>query len=468
MMGETTSRIRMILVTVIIGFVAMMLYFVITAYKNSLTEAENTTLMRLAGIVNSMALQIDGDAHQHLSMAFLKKDDIKSNTQDSIYRDLHQVLKKNYEANMLHTPIYTIIYDTLSSSYVFGVTSSEKPYYRHTYNSAPKVLMEKHYEGAMIPMYRDEFGAWLSAFSVIKNKRGEVVALVQADEKFDDFLLRARQNAWKNSFISIGVFTIFLLILLRILQPILKREQRDKEVLAEVNTKISQLDNFRKEMIANLSHDLRTPMASIMGFAETLSNQKIQLSDNEREKYLKIILIESKRLNSMVGELFDLSKLEAGQITLNLEPFHIPELAHDILYKYSEVARERNIRLLTEIDEHLPLVYADLRWIDRVLQNLMDNAIKYADEGGIVKFTVSTIDEKVHFKVCNSGKGIAAEHIPHVFDRYFKATSTRKDSTGLGLAIVKKVIDLHQEKVWCEVRENLTTFRFTMKVYQKS
>jgi signal transduction histidine kinase len=463
-MTNTTSQVKKVIPTVVVGFLIVMTYFMWSSYRNSLSEAENTTLMRLGGIVNSMALQIDGDAHQHITMQYLQKDDILNNQQDSNYFKIHEVLKNNYEANMLHTPIYTIIFDSLSSKYVFGITSSEKPYYRHAYNSAPKELMEKQSEGAMIPMYKDEFGSWLSAFAAIKNKKGQVVGLVQADEKFDDFIEKTRINVFKNLIFSLLVFAVLLLVLIRILHPILKRERRDREALAAANVQIKQLDDFRKEMIANVSHDLRTPMSSILGYAEILIQKRTQLNDNEQIKYLNIITKEAKRLNNMVGELFDLSKLEAGQINLDKELFNIKELSQDILYNYDIRAKEKNVRLLSEFQEHLPLVSADIRWIDRVVQNLLDNAIKYVNDGGFVKITIFSENDLLHFKVCNSGQAIKAEHLPNIFDRYFKSENRTAESTGLGLAIVKKIIDLHEGKIWVESNEALTTFRFSLKI----
>ncbi len=458
------SQVKRIIPTVVVGFLVLLTYFLIFSYRNALAEAENTTLMRLGGIVNSMALQIDGDAHQHLTMHYLQKDEILTTQQDSIYLKIHKVLKSNYEANMLHTPIYTIIFDSLSSKYVFGITSSEKPYFRHAYNSAPKELMEKHYEGAMIPMYKDEFGTWLSAFAAIKNKKGQVVGLVQADEKFDDFIQRARQNVFRNLFLSLLFFGAFLVILIRILQPIIKKEQEDKALIAAANVQIKQLDNFRKEMIANISHDLRTPMSSILGYSEILLQKKAQLSDNKQDKYLNVIMKEAKRLNKMISELFDLSKLEAGEILLSKEQLNIQELAQDILYKYNLAAQEKKVTLLTEFENNLPLITADIRWIDRVLQNLMDNALKFVNEGGFVQFTIFTKGNQLHFKVCNSGECIDEAAIPYIFDRYFKANTTRKDSTGLGLAIVKKIIDLHEGSIICECNGNVTTFKFSLSL----
>lgn len=466
MLETNQSQVKRIIPTVVIGFLVIMTYFMWSSYRNSLSEAENTTLMRLGGIVNSMALQIDGNAHQHLTMQYLQKDDILNNEQDSNYFKIHEILKKNYEANMLHTPIYTIVFDSLSNKYVFGITSSEKPYYRHAYNSAPTELMEKHYEGAMIPMYKDEFGSWLSAFAAIKNKQGQVVGLVQADEKFDDFIQKARINVFKNLLFSCLVFGVFLIALIRVLQPILRREQRDKEALAAANIQIKQLDDFRKEMIANVSHDLRTPMSSILGYAEILVQKRTQLNDNEQIKYLNIITKEAKRLNNMVGELFDLSKLEAGQIVLDKEKFNIKELAQDILYNYDLKAKEKKVRLLSDFQDNLPLIDADIRWIDRVIQNLLDNAIKYVNENGLIQITIFSENDFLHFKVCNSGKAIKAEHLPNIFDRYFKSENRTAESTGLGLAIVKKIIDLHEGKIWAESSEEITTFRFSLKMIQ--
>lgn len=450
--------------TVIISFLVLIIYFLGTAYQTSISQAQQVSLMRLGGIVNTLAIQIDGNQHQQLTMQYLKKDDIQSSLQDSNYLKIHKLLQQNYVASMLNTPIYTIVFDSLSNVYQFGVTSSEKPYYRHAYTSAPKELMEKHAQGAMIPMYKDEFGMWLSAFATIKNKKGEVVALVQADEKFDDFIAAARQKMLVNLGISLGVFLALLFVLLRILRSILRQEMRDKEALFAANTQIKQLDDFRKEMIANVSHDLRTPMSSILGYSEILQHKKAQLTENEVNKYINVIHTEGKRMNAMITDLFDLSKLEAGQIILEKDTFNFSELAQDILYHYQLKAEAKQVRLITNFEEPLPLIEADIRWMDRVVQNLLENALKYVNPQGFVKFTIFVEDNDLHFKVCNSGTPLKQEHLGRVFDRYFKSENQDSQSTGLGLAIVKKVIDLHGGTIWAESDETITTFRFKLKI----
>jgi acetyl-CoA acetyltransferase len=199
-------RFKQILATVIIGFLILTTYFVTWSYHHSIEQAQQASLMRLLGIANSLALQIDGEEHAALLKRYAQKDGILYQQQDSIYLKIHQLLAKNKEANMLKTPVYTIIFDSTAQHYAFGVTSSEKPYFRHAYTSYPQTMMDKSQEGAMIPMYEDEFGMWLSAFSVIKNRSGKVVALVQADEEFNAFL-----SATRKEFVGFwGVFGDFI------------------------------------------------------------------------------------------------------------------------------------------------------------------------------------------------------------------------------------------------------------------
>jgi signal transduction histidine kinase len=462
MLRASASRFRQILLTVIAGYIALAGYFIGWSYYHAVNQAEQAALMRLQGISNALALQIDGDEHRVLMNRYADKDAIADNRQDSLYDKIHRILSKNHTANALKSPVYTVVYDVTERRYEFGVTSAEKPYFRHPYLSYPQMMMDRHHEGAVIPRYEDEFGVWLSAFSVIKNEAGQVTALVQADEPFDHFLKITRRDVLKNILLSILIFGILFACLLRVLQPILRRERRDKEALAQANVRITELDNFRKEMIANLSHDLRTPIANIMGFAETLHRKKDALRDADRERYFHIIEQEAKRMNTMIGELFDLSKLESGQIRLQKEPMQLGELAQDVLYSYREQARAKHVNLITEFQESLPLVQADVYWIDRVLQNLMSNAMKYVDEKGLIMFTLFKEAGWLHLKVCNSGIPLDPSHLLHIFDRYFKSSNRHSDSTGLGLAISKKIIELHGGKIWAEVNENITTFRFVL------
>jgi signal transduction histidine kinase len=255
-----------------------------------------------------------------------------------------------------------------------------------------------------------------------------------------------------------------LLTLLRVLQTVLLKEQRQKAALAAAHEQITGLDHFRKEMLANVSHDLRTPVTNISGFAETLL-QKPDLTAAEQKRYLDIIIKSAKRMDAMISEIFDLSKLEARQITLKKEPFNLAELAQDILYAQSEQASSKQVRLLTEFQEELPQLEADIFWIDRVLQNLLTNAFKHVNDGGLIKVSIFTENDLLHLKVCNSGTPIEQEHLAYIFDRYFKSSNHQSGGTGLGLAIAHKIVALHGGNIWAEVSGDITTFRFSLQFH---
>ena len=207
------------------------------------------------------------------------------------------------------------------------------------------------------------------------------------------------------------------------------------------------VDNLRRELISNVSHDLRTPVASIQGYAETLLLKKDYIQPKEQEKYLEIIYKSCGRLKKLVDDLFELSKLQAQQVKPNIEPFSIAELVFDIANKYRIISQKRGISVNTVIAKGLPLVEADISMIDRVLQNLIDNAVKFCKEGDSINIEIDTKSPgKVEVRVADSGQGIKPEDLSNVFQRYYKGRND-KDSTGLGLAIVQKIIELHDSTV---------------------
>jgi len=225
------------------------------------------------------------------------------------------------------------------------------------------------------------------------------------------------------------------------------------------------VDNLRKELIANISHDLRTPIASIQGYAETLLMKKDELQVEDREKYLQIVMKNSQKLKKLVDDLFELSKLEAKQRELQPEALQMAELIQDVADKYRIIAKEKGISINTIYSKNLPLVQADLALIDRALQNIIDNAIKFCKTGDVITLELSQNNKALRTKVSDTGAGIDPVELPHIFERYRKGkilTDTQKGS-GLGLAIVKKIMELHKTDV--HVESNLskgTTFFFDL------
>ncbi|MFC0876635.1 ATP-binding protein [Saccharicrinis sp. FJH2] len=227
------------------------------------------------------------------------------------------------------------------------------------------------------------------------------------------------------------------------------------------------VDNLRKELISNVSHDLRTPVASIQGYAETLLLKQGKLKKEDEKKYLETIVKSSERLKKLVFELFELSKLETNQIKPDFEPLVIGELVSDIAAKFRILSQKKGVSINTILSKDLPMVEADISLLERALQNLIDNAIKFCNDGDTINIEVNMKDvEKVQVRISDSGQGIKNEDIPHIFDRYYKSHEYA-DSTGLGLAIVKKIMELHHSdiKVVSQYGKG-TTFSFNLPVAQ--
>lgn len=242
------------------------------------------------------------------------------------------------------------------------------------------------------------------------------------------------------------------------------------EMAATIEKNIEELkgvDKLRKELIGNVSHDLRTPISSIQGYAETLLMKGSDLSAEEQSKYLNIIVSGTQRLKLLVNDLFELSKLEAQQVKLDLEPLSLGELVHDVVNKQKLQATEKGIAIHTILAKDLPIVEVDVQKIDRVLQNLVDNAIKFCQKGDTIKIELDASDPgSVEVRIIDSGAGISEKDLPHIFDRYFKSgVSAKHGGTGLGLAIVKRIVELHGSTIKVQSRVNEgTSFTFELPV----
>lgn len=211
---------------------------------------------------------------------------------------------------------------------------------------------------------------------------------------------------------------------------------------------LKEVDKLRRELIANVSHDLRSPMSVIQGYIETMMIKGDKLSPDEQKKYLEIIFKSSEKLNKLVADLFELSKLEAKQVKLHKERFNFNELLQDTAQQYQLKAEEKGIRLKTEFAAEA-MVNADIALMQRAIQNLMDNALKYTPENGEVAIKASLKNNQLEVAITNTGKGIPEDQLPHIFDRYFMLDKEKHgiDGSGLGLAIVKKIIDIHEASI---------------------
>ncbi len=237
---------------------------------------------------------------------------------------------------------------------------------------------------------------------------------------------------------------------------------------------LKQTDAKRREMIANVSHDLRTPLTSLHGYLETLLLKGETLPASERKKYLQIATTQSTQLNQLIGELFELAKLDSSETLLNIEPFSLAELVQDMAHKFSIKAEQQNIQLHTDYSGELPFAYGDIALIQRVLDNLIENALRYTPAGGRITLSLNSDSDHITVKVADTGRGIPAEEIPHIFDRFYRLQKSRAQNetsneqhAGLGLAIVKRIIDLHGGAILAQSRpDHGAEFSFALPVYR--
>ena len=229
-------------------------------------------------------------------------------------------------------------------------------------------------------------------------------------------------------------------------------------------------DRLRRELVANVSHDLRSPLASIQGYLETLQLKEDSLEPEKRRRYVNVALAQTKRLSSLVSQLFDLSKLDARQMEPHFEAFPIAELVQDVVMQYEPEAEKRGVRLVAVLPEGgLPLVRADIGLMERVLTNLLDNALRHTPEGGRVEVRPELDGERVCVMVHDTGVGIAPHQLENIFDRFSRTDSSRARSdgegAGLGLAIARKILDLHGGSIKAESTPGEgTTFTFGLPV----
>lgn len=234
-----------------------------------------------------------------------------------------------------------------------------------------------------------------------------------------------------------------------------------------IEQQIEQLkstDNLRRELISNVSHDLRTPIALMQGYLEL--SLKPNSVEQARRQYSEIALKHCKQMAKLVAELFELSKLDAGRISPIKEHFSLAELAQDVVQKFTLKASEHANTLSIEAPSEQLMVFADIGLIERVLENLIDNALRYTPNGGQVLLRLTNRADRVEVEIADTGIGLAAQDIPYIFDRYYcalKPSAFSQNSTGLGLAIVKRILDLHDSVIAVDSQVNKgSVFRFPL------
>jgi two-component system phosphate regulon sensor histidine kinase PhoR len=250
-------------------------------------------------------------------------------------------------------------------------------------------------------------------------------------------------------------------------------EEVEEEVISwaktftdEIST-LKDMEEYRREFIGNVSHELKTPIFNIQGYLHTLLDGGMD-DPNINYKYLMQAANNTERMANIVADLGYISKFEAGKLQLEMVQYDIVQLVEDVLEDSQLNAKEKNITLKLKNENQIPvMVYADIESIRRVLVNLISNSIKYGKIDGRTLISFYDLDDNVLIEVSDNGKGIEQEHLPRLFERFYrvdKGRSRTQGGTGLGLAIVKHILEAHLQTI--NVRSNTevgSTFGFTLK-----
>jgi signal transduction histidine kinase len=224
-------------------------------------------------------------------------------------------------------------------------------------------------------------------------------------------------------------------------------------------------DRLRRQMLADVSHELKTPLTSIRAYIETLQMPEIAGDTERRARYFATIEQETRRLDRIVSDLLDLARYENGVSTLDPRLFSVERLFHQVAARHEREAEARAIAIAIDVDAAADQVTADPHRIDQAVDNLVANALRHTPEGGRITLSAVRTGDAVELSVTDTGEGIAPQHLPHVFDRFYKVDPSRPGGaagSGLGLSIVKAIVERHAGVVRVASAPGKTAFTITM------
>ena len=229
-------------------------------------------------------------------------------------------------------------------------------------------------------------------------------------------------------------------------------------------SQLRQLNSMRRDFISNLSHELRTPVSVIRANSETLLSGALE-DKKEAAVFAKAIMHNSERLSEMVSDLIDLSRIEYGDLKLNIRSIDVNQIIESIVFSMKSILKRKNISIKFDPHQSKSMVEADLNALERIINNFIDNAYKYSPKNSSIQITTESPNDDIKINIIDEGDGIAPKEMNLIFDRFFRTASARaseKSGSGLGLAIVKNLVNSLNGKVGVESNEKGSTFWFTL------
>jgi signal transduction histidine kinase len=212
---------------------------------------------------------------------------------------------------------------------------------------------------------------------------------------------------------------------------------------------LESMERLRRDLVANVSHELKTPTSALRAHLENLLDG-VERADAHT---LQTMLAQTERLTRLVDQLLELSRLESGDVPMVREQLALRPLVERVLTEIEVVSSRRDVEVSDRVPADLPAVYADAERVHQVLFNLLDNAVRFTPSGGRITITASRRNGAVDVAVADTGPGIAAEHLPRLFERFYRvdrARSRDEGGTGIGLAIARSVVEAHGGRIWAE------------------
>ncbi len=222
--------------------------------------------------------------------------------------------------------------------------------------------------------------------------------------------------------------------------------------LEAASEKQREVEQMRRDLIAWVGHDLRTPLASIRAIVEALADGVVE-EPKEVTRYLHIAQRDIRSLSLLIDDLFEMAQLDAGGLPLSKQPLSISDLLSDTLESFTTIAQQHHVKLEGAVEPGSDPVFVDAQKVERVLSNLISNAIRHTPADGRIHVSVAPNEQLVEIKVCDTGSGISGEDLPHIFERFYRGDKSRNRATGgsgLGLAISKRIVEAHDGQITAE------------------
>ena len=333
--------------------------------------------------------------------------------------------------------------------YLYAVLGGQK--YDQLAHSVRDSYVRKMSVGATVAIIAAAFLVALLVFGTLTRRLSHLTGLVQhyADSDFDPSAARPPATGSGDEIDSLG--NAFAAMSARI------QEQFER---------LKETDRLRRELVSNVSHDLRTPLAAIQGYVDTLLLKSRTITEAQRTQYLETTRKHTQHLNRLVSDLFELSKLESASVSPNFETFSLTELLQDVAQEFELEADRKEVTIDLTTSREPMLVVADIGLVQRVLENLLKNALQYTPARGVISVRVTAQENRLAVAVTDTGCGIPDDELPLIFDRFYctdAETAAQSTSSGLGLAIVKRILDLHGSRILVSSEVNRgTRFEFDL------